>query len=97
MAESHPDERLRSARRIIENPHPYYTNSASLKHSEAREEWILRTLAEPYRFEDLGAGRELYWGAVPEVENWLLVIVQDGQLFNAFLNRKKRRDWGRPW
>ena len=78
------------------NPHPYYLNRARYKHSEPTQEWILRTLIEPYHTEDLGNGRELYWGPVPEVGNWLLVIVQDGRLFNAFLNRQKRRQLGRP-
>lgn len=90
------ERRVRAAEHIIANPHPYYLNKARQKHSEPTQEWILRTLIEPYHTEDLGDGRELYWGAVPEVANWLLVIVQDGQLFNAFLNRKKRRQWGRP-
>jgi hypothetical protein len=90
------ERRLRAAQSKIENPHPYYLNRAQHKHSEPEREWILRTLIEPYHAEILGNGRELYWGSVPEVENWLLVIVQDGQLFNAYLNRKRRRDWGRP-
>ena len=90
------ERRVQSAQRIIANPHPYYVNSARYRHVEPRQEWILRTLIEPYHTEDLGNGRELYWGAVAEMENWLLVIVQDGQLFNAFLNRQKRRQWGRP-
>lgn len=88
--------RLRAAQRIIDNPHPYYLNRASLIHTEPLMDWILRTLVEPHHFEDLGSGRLLYWGSVPEVENWLLVIVQDGQLFNAYLNRQRRKDWGRP-
>ena len=90
------EQRLQFAEGILANPHPYYLNRARFKHSEPREEWILRTLIEPYHIEDLGNGRELYWGAVPEAENWLLVIVQDGQMFNAYLNRQRRRDWGRP-
>lgn len=96
MEQSDHERQVLAAERIISNPHPYYLNRARLKHSEPTQEWILRTLIAPYRMEDLGNGRELYWGAVPEVENWLLVIVQDGQLFNAFLNRQKRREWGRP-
>ena len=90
------EDRRASAGRIIGNPHPYYVNRARQKHSEPSLEWILRTLIDPFRVEKLEDGRELYWGAVPEVENWLLVIVQDGQLFNAFFNRRKRREWGRP-
>lgn len=88
--------RAREAERIVSNPHPYYLNSAHRKHSEPSQEWILRTLIEPYHTEILENDRVLYWGAVPEAENWLLVVVQDGRLFNAYLNRKKRREWGRP-
>ena len=96
MGPSDYERRLRAAEQIVSNPHPYYLNRAQHKHSEPKGEWILRTLIAPNHTENLGGGRELYWGAIPEAENWLLVIVQDEQLFNAYLNRQKRREWGRP-
>lgn len=89
-------ERREAARRIIDNPHPYYTAYAIAKHPEVDVEWIERTLIEPFRAEIQDNGRLCFWGAVPERGNWLRVIVDDGHLFNAFLDHGKRRQWGRP-
>ena len=89
-------ERRRAAQRIMDNPHPYYTSYAVEKHPEVHQEWIERTLIEPYRVEVQEDGRLRFWGPVPERENWLRVIVDGGQLFNAFLDYHKRSEWGRP-
>ena len=86
----------RVAQRIIDNPHPYYTTIARTKHPEVIPEWIERTLVEPYQIEVQQNGRICFWGAVPEQGNWLRVIVDEGRLFNAFLDSSKRRLWGRP-
>ena len=89
-------ERREAARRIIDNPHPYYIAYAKVKHPEVDAEWIERTLIEPFRAEIQSNGRLRLWGAVPERGNWLRVIVDNGQLFNAFLDHGKRSQWGRP-
>ena len=86
----------RAALRIMDNPHPYYTAFARAKHLEVIPEWIERTLIELFRVEIQQNGRVCFWGAVPERGYWLRVIVDEGLLFNAFLDSNKRRRWGRP-
>ena len=43
-------------------------------------------------------GQVLYYGYIPEAGDgkWLVVIVQDDQLFNAHFNKDLLRRWGRP-
>lgn len=90
------EERQRAARQIIANPTPYYRNIARFQHSEVDPTWIERTLIDPYAWEVQEDGRIRYWGPVPEVGNWLRVIVDNGQLFNSFLDSSRRSRWGRP-
>ena len=72
------EERLRAVRQIVSNPHPYYINEAQFKHGFIPSEWIERVLSEPYVSDTQDDGRIRYWRPVPEVENWLRVIVDDG-------------------
>ena len=67
-------ERRRAARRIMDNPHPYYTAFGLAKHPEVNPEWIERTLIEPYRAEIQEDGRLRYWGAVPEQEDLHIAV-----------------------
>ena len=90
------EERRRAAQQIMANPTSYYTNIARFHHSDVDPAWIERTLTDPYAWEVQEDGRIRYWGPVPEVRNWLRVVVADGQLFNSFLDSSRRARWGRP-
>ncbi len=93
---SNREERQQAAQLIIANPTPYYINTARLRHPEVAPEWIERTLTDPYAWEIQLNGRIRYWGPVPEVGNWLRVVVENGQLLNSFLDSSRRSRWGRP-
>ena len=83
---------------MMSNPHPYW-QVANGRHPEPTTEWIERTLMGPYTAEEdeTEIGRVVYYGYVPEVEKWLVVVVaQDDRLFNAYFNRNLLRLWGKP-
>ena len=90
---------LEFARSVINNPHPYYLRARD-KHPEPDLEWIERTLANPYitTVDDAHPGRLAFYRYIPEAGagKWLLVVVQDAQLFNAYFNRDLLKSWGRP-
>lgn len=90
------EERRRAAQQIMANPTHYYTNSVRFRHPEVDPAWIERTLIDPYAWEVQPNGRIRYWGPVPEVGNWLRVIVANGRLLNSFLDSSRRARWGRP-
>ena len=81
------------------NPHPYRSRSRE-KHPEPTDEWIERTLVDPYKVEadETHPARMVYYAYIPEAGQgrWLLVIIQDGQEFNAYFDRKYLKRWGRP-
>jgi hypothetical protein len=86
----------------MSNPHPYYEVARS-KHPEAKPEWIERVLITPYHKELAVDGdlvvmeqRSVYYGYIPEEEKWLIVIVDEDMLFNAYFDRKLLKRWGRP-
>lgn len=87
------------ARSVTNNPHPYYIRARE-KHPEPAMEWIERTLSNPYTVavDDEHPGRQVYYGYIPEAGTgkWLMVIVQDSQLFNAYFNRDLLKTWRRP-
>ena len=90
---------LEYARSVINNPHPYYIRARG-KHPEPAMEWIERTLANPQSaaVDDENPGRLIFYGYIPEAGTgkWLMVIVQDQKLFNAYFNRDLLKSWGRP-
>ena len=87
------------ARNAIDNPHPYYIRAKN-KHPEPAMEWIERTLSNPHTVDvdDEHPGRLVYYSYIPEAGTgkWLMVLVQDDQLFNAYFNRDLLKRWRRP-
>ena len=75
----------------MSNPHKH-------QHPEISDEWVERTLLDPYYYEQAPgySHRYLYYGAVPEMENWLVVVVENNQQVTAYLRHQLRRQWGRP-
>ena len=90
---------VRYARQVVRKPHPYRRVSA-LTHGEPEAEWVERTIADPYTaHEDQNhPGRNVYYRFIPEAGEgkWLLVVVENDQLFNAYFNSKLLKVWGRP-
>ena len=86
-------DRLSYAQQVISNPTPHYNAE---NHPEIDPVWIERTIAEPYHQETDLDGRELYFGAIPEMRTWIRVVVEDDQLHTAYLNRRLTRRWGVP-
>ena len=88
----------RYARPVMTNPHPYLA-SARMKHPEPRLEWVERTLTTPFTadIDETHSGRVVYYCYIPEAGTgkWLMVIVQDDRLFNAYFNRDLLKTWGR--
>ena len=74
----------------------YYENEAKQNHPEVQDEWVERVLANPYHSEIQENGRVRYWGYIEEAGTWLRIILEDGKLFNRFLDRVALRRWGRP-
>ena len=85
----------RYARGVIANP-TQHGRDIHFRHPEVQEEWIERVITEPYLTEIQRDGRIRYWGAVPEVRNWLRLVVENNQLHTATLDGSKRREWGTP-
>ena len=85
----------RYARKVINNPTRYYTETAKAKHPEVRPEWIER-LTAPREVVRQADGRIRYDGPVPEMKNWLRVVVENDQLVTAFLIHSLRKKWGTP-
>ena len=83
----------------MRNPHPYW-EEARLKHPEPPGEWVERTLAAPYTAaeDDAHPGRVVYYSYIPEAGagKWLLVVIQDDRLFNAYYNKDLLKLWGKP-
>ena len=84
---------------VMSNPHPYRAES-SLSPPEVEPEWIERTLVNPYAVtaDERHPGRTVYYSYIPEAGagKWLLVVVQDDQLFNAYFNHNLLSRRGRP-
>ncbi len=86
----------------MSNPHPYYVQRAIVRHQEPDAEWIERTLTNPYTAKEDSnhPHRTVYYSYIPEFGrgHWLLVIVQNDQLFNAYFDRTLLRasKLGRP-
>ncbi len=83
-------ERREYARRVVSNPTRHYI---IYPHPDVKPEWIERTIAEPYHQEN--DGRELYYGWINEMKNWLRVVVENGQLVTAYLDWRLTRRFGR--
>ena len=83
----------------MRDPHPYWEESR-LKHPEPPGEWVERTLTAPYTAaeDDAHLGRVVYYSYIPEAGTgkWLLVVVQDDRLFNAYFNKDLLKLWGKP-
>lgn len=75
----------------------YFDRIISVKRPEARETaWIEQVIADPYMTEIQSDGRIRYWGYIREADKWLRVITENGVVHNAFFDRGKLREWGRP-
>lgn len=74
----------------------YYERRAKFKHPEVADEWVIRVLANPYHTETQPDGRIRYYGYIEEVDKWIRVILEDGQLLNRFMDGGALRRWGRP-
>jgi hypothetical protein len=86
-------ERRRYARQVIANPTLHYRPEA---HPEVRPEWIEQTLVDPYHHDRESDGRDVYYGAVPEIHSWIRVVVEDDRLHTAYLVGRLRKRWGKP-
>ena len=82
------------ARRVISNVTDHF--STAQRHPEVDIAWIERTLITPHYQETDADGRELYYGAVPEMGHWLRVVVENDQLLTAYLDRRLITRWGVP-
>ena len=60
------------------------------------EAWIQRVIAEPHLTESQPDGRIRHWGYIDETGKWVRVITEHGAVHNAFFDRGKLREWGRP-
>ena len=85
--------RLRYAKRVMGNPTGHYLLGL---HPDVKKEWIERTLTEPFYQETHYDGREVYYGAVPEMQTWLRVVIDGNQLHTAYLDKRLIKRWGRP-
>ncbi len=57
-------------------------------------EWVERTLVAPYRNETED-GDQVYYGEVPEMGNWLRVVIRDNRrLVTAYLDSRLRKRFG---
>ena len=75
----------------------YFDRVIKTQRPEAREEgWIQRVIADPHQTQTQDDGRIRYWGYIQEADKWLRVITEDGIVHNAFFDRGKLREWGRP-
>ena len=75
----------------------YFERIVKAKRPEAREQtWIENVMSNPYSTETQPDGRVRQWGYIPEANKWLRVITEDGAVHNAFFDRRKLREWGRP-
>lgn len=89
QAESQPAERLPQLR--LQRP-----GQERALRPEVRPEWIERTLTSPREVVRQADGRIRYDGSVPEMKNWLRVVVENDQLVTAFLIHSLRKKWGTP-
>ena len=75
----------------------YFERIVKTKRPEAREEaWIQRVINDPHLSELQPDGRLRQWGYISESGKWLRVITENGIVHNAFFDRGKLREWGRP-
>ena len=74
----------------------YFELHARIKHPEVPDEWVMRVLANPYHTETQSDGRIRYYGYIDEENRWIRVILEDGKLFNRFIDSKAFRRWGKP-
>ena len=85
-------KRQRWARKVMANP-----IKEKPIHDNVEEEWVYRTLVRPYRSETDADGRDMYYGPLPEVNNWVKVVVENDRLLTAYRDRRLLRRFGRPW
>lgn len=75
----------------------YYDTKAKYKHPEVEYEWIKRTLANPYYSEvQQHNGRIRYYGYIKEIGKWLRVVIDDGKLLTAHIDKRALKRWGHP-
>ena len=73
----------------------YYRTVARVKHPEVLQDWIEAVLASPLHTEEQPDGRLRYYGYVQEAQTHLRVIVENGAVHNAFLDRTAQRKLSR--
>ena len=66
------------------------------RHPDIDVEWVERTLVSPEYFEEVTDIRDIYYGKLPEVGNWLKVVVENSQLHTAYRDRRLIKRWGKP-
>ena len=75
----------------------YFDRIVKIQRPEAREEaWIEAVITNPHATQAQDDGRIRYWGYIQEADKWLRVITENGIVHNAFFDRGKLREWGRP-
>ena len=75
----------------------YYDMKARHRHPEVKYEWIKRVIANPNQSEvQQHNGRIRYYGYIKEIEKWLRVIIDDGKLHNAHIDKHALKRWGHP-
>ena len=75
----------------------YFERNVKSRRYEAHQEaWIERVIANPYASEIQPDGRLRQWGFIDEANKWLRVITENGVVHNAFFDRGKLREWGKP-
>ncbi len=66
---------------------PYFEFSVRRRRPEIKEEWIERALKQPEYTETQPNGRIRHYIYIEEYGKFLRVVVDDGAVLNAFLDR----------
>ena len=75
----------------------YFERIVRNKRPEAREEaWILYVIENPFQSENQRDGRLRRWAYIREAGKWLRVVTENDAVHNAFFDRGKLREWGKP-
>ena len=66
----------------------YYEFSVRRRRPEIKDEWVERALAHPEFTETQANGRIRHYIYIEECDRFLRVIIDNGEVLNAFLDRR---------
>ena len=66
----------------------YYEYSVRKRRPEIKDEWVEKALSQPDHVQPQAGGRIRHYLYIEEYGKFLRVVIEDGKVHNAFLDRR---------